>query len=664
MDIVCSDSGSMDGSGTGHLTTETEPVILSGEEILSGSATDESPLIGGHALRKRSANKIIDLESEDVLDEVQPAAAKMSTSHRGGKASAGRVSELSRARAELRAAEEEAREEAANREWQKRLQETVPSELANSGADLAHIADSADDISVNDLKAKMTTVTEMTKNMRGKNSKDLKEEITALNNIVNVLASRSEAEEMRRLRADNNRLRREVENMKTEMKAYRRDYAEMRASLSADTKTNSQSKALLIDSDGIEEFRKSIISSVGNIINARFAGIEDRLLPPKPCRPPLAADKKLSLQTQSLKTNSNTTASSVVSRTEAPTRWQPTATASSLTAGTSETSRHQAQSNQKGPADKDGFIPVRNKKKKKPKKTPAASVVPETRKTADKNKAKPKPKLKAPTTSAVVISLQPEAAERGVSYFDVMSKAVAGVNLGDMGIPSLKFRQTASGARMVELPKELEAAKADELAEKLRPVLEGVAAVTRPTKCATVRIMDLDDSATTESVIAAVARIGGCAVNLVKAGGVQRGPGGMGAIVVRCPVAAAKILVEKGRVLVGWSSARVVALEQLPMRCYRCMGVGHTKPLCPSEVSREHLCYRCGEEGHRAAACSVRVPKCVVCTETNRPHAHVMGSPRCKPTPVTGKLASRTGTASSAGPPKERENAEINNMQE
>ncbi|XP_063386895.1 uncharacterized protein LOC134672877 [Cydia fagiglandana] len=586
---VCSDSGSMDGSGTGHLTTVTEPVILSGEEILLGPATDESPLIGGHALRKRSANKVIDLESEGAsdLDEVQPAAAKMSTSHRGGKASAGRVSELSRARAELRAAEEEAREEAANREWRKRLQEPVPSELPNSGADLVHTADSADDISVKDLKAKMMTVTEMTKNMRGKNGKDLKEEITALNNMVNILASRSEAEEIRRLRADNNRLRREVENMKTEMKAYRRDYAEMRASFSADSKTHSQNKVLSVDSDGIEELRKSIISSVGNIINARFAGIEDRLLPPKPCRPPLAADKNLSLQTQSQKTNSNVTASSVESRTEAPTPWQPTATASSLSAGTSETSSHQVQINQKGPADKDGFIPVRNKKKKKPKKTPAASVVPETRKTAEKNKAKTK-----------------------------------------------------------------------------RPVLEGVAAVTRPTKCATVRIMDLDDSATTESVIAVIARIGGCAVNLVKAGGVQRGPGGMGAIVVRCPVTAAKILVEKGRVLVGWSSARVIALEQLPMRCYRCMGVGHTKPLCPSEVSREHLCYRCGEEGHRAASCSVPVPKCVVCAETNRPHAHVMGSPRCKPTPVTGKVASRTGTASSAGPPKERENAETNNMQE
>lgn len=56
----------------------------------------------------------------------------------------------------------------------------------------------------------------------------------------------------------------------------------------------------------------------------------------------------------------------------------------------------------------------------------------------------------------------------------------------------------------------------------------------------------------------------------------------MGTTIVSCPVATAKQLAEKGCVFIGWTSARIVALEPRPMRCFRCMAIGHTSPLCPS----------------------------------------------------------------------------------
>ncbi|XP_063893051.1 spidroin-2-like [Helicoverpa armigera] len=66
------------------------------------------------------------------------------------------------------------------------------------------------------------------------------------------------------------------------------------------------------------------------------------------------------------------------------------------------------------------------------------------------------------------------------------------------------------------------------------------AQVSRPYKCADLRILGLDDSVTTEEV-AAVSRMGRCSAEEVKAGTIRPNFRGMSTITVSCPVAAAKI---------------------------------------------------------------------------------------------------------------------------
>ncbi|XP_049877304.1 uncharacterized protein LOC126374656 [Pectinophora gossypiella] len=122
----------------------------------------------------------------------------------------------------------------------------------------------------------------------------------------------------------------------------------------------------------------------------------------------------------------------------------------------------------------------------------------------------------------------------------------------------MRFRRAATGARLLEIGGEDSAAKADSLAKKLREVLSPEAVrVVRPVKRAEIRVTGLDDSADAIEVADAVAKEGGCAVEDLKYGRIVVGPRGDGSLWLSCPVAAARRLSDSGRLLVGWTSARV-----------------------------------------------------------------------------------------------------------
>lgn len=107
-----------------------------------------------------------------------------------------------------------------------------------------------------------------------------------------------------------------------------------------------------------------------------------------------------------------------------------------------------------------------------------------------------------------------------------------------------------------------------------------------------MRLSGLDDSAKKEDVAAAVAKVGGCAVDSVKVGDIVRPPGREGTVWLRCPVAAAKT-VAAGRLLVNWVSVSTKILEERLLRCYRCLEVGHVGPKCLCAEDRSALCFPC-----------------------------------------------------------------------
>jgi len=101
----------------------------------------------------------------------------------------------------------------------------------------------------------------------------------------------------------------------------------------------------------------------------------------------------------------------------------------------------------------------------------------------------------------------------------------------------------------------------------------------------------------------------------------------------RCPAVAAKKVVDaskrapdKDPFIVGWVRARVEALGARPLQWYRCLGAGHTKASCKSEVDRSGLCYHCGKLGHRAAVCSAEL-KCPYCADKDVKAGHRYGAP-------------------------------------
>lgn len=462
------------------------------------------------------------------------------------------------------------------------------------------------------------------KNMNGQVKGVINQSLVTMRDVIESLKTRTIDEETRRLRADNERLSRELANLRSDLCALRQDYEDrnVRAKVAPSPPSSSEVN--------VEDIIRRVTISVGEMVNARIAGLEDRLLPEKTLRPALAVDaRKIS------------------------------PTAASLLGGPKQKSATAASASEILPSsqgvtrrvDGEGWATVTKRGRKK---KPVASAIPSTGDAGSKKVTttshKHRKKIALPRSAAVVITLTQEAVEKGITYADVLTQAKTTINLAELGIDGVRSRVTATGARMLELPGTGSETKADLLAQKLKSALNEVARIGRPVNCVDLRIDDLDDSINKEDVVAAIASQAGCSSDNIKVGDIRAGPGATGVAYVRCPATAAKVVVEKGRLLVGWSSARVSTLKSRPMRCYRCMSIGHTRQLCPSEKDRGTLCFRCGKEGHMAAACKALEPQCAICVDLQLPAGHRMGGTQCNPPAVRGKstLSPRSTTAAEA----------------
>lgn len=233
---------------------------------------------------------------------------------------------------------------------------------------------------------------------------------------------------------------------------------------------------------------------------------------------------------------------------------------------------------------------------------------------------------KAPRTAAVTITC-PEG-----QYAETISLARQKINLSELGIEGVRARKAATGALVYEIPGEGKKEKADLFARKLQEVLqdrEGVR-VARPSKKGELRVRGLDESATKEEVVAAIARIGGCEVSEVKAGELRTLPRTMGTLWVQCPLQTANKVAAAGKITVGWVTAKVEALRARPLQCHRCLERGHVREKCTSAVDRSGACYNCGVPGHRANGCTAKT-RCPLCAEAGLPAAHRVGSDKCHP---------------------------------
>lgn len=514
--------------------------------------------------------------------------------------------------------------------------------------------------------------------------------------LTGELIKRRSTDETERLQVTNTQLQAEIA-------ALRQEVAELRAAIAASRSTAGHMEAELIPPTPIpdettEEARfeariRKVMHEERFFVRSLFEGIEDRLLPASDLRPPLAADRRKETVTPAPPPAASETFK--VPEQPKPRRTTrrlrssgapspvPTPAPAPTLAPTPGQSRDKTPAPRAAPnvfavppVEEESMLPSstpandgwravgRRKKGKKapapPNPAPAVAPVPlrvnrnmteepQSGRPANKKPAKKtrKPKLASPRCSAVVVSLTAEALEKGETYDKVLRRAREAMTPEDLEMASApRARLTMTGARKFEFPGTQSSEIAEKFAQKLRETISDAATVTRPQKMITLAISDLDDSVSKDEVVMKLASNGGCPAADIKAGEIRTGRGGMGTIRVQCPVTAAKLILEPGRrLLIGFSAASVKAMEDRPLRCFRCLVLGHTSSLCPSQIQRDSLCRRCSKEGHKANTCTAK-PHCAVCEAAKKPAGHVMGGRSCVPPPRKGKAK-----PASTGPP-------------
>ncbi|XP_041974095.1 shootin-1-like [Aricia agestis] len=117
-------------------------------------------------------------------------------------------------------------------------------------------------------------------NLKGTFQRLLKEAVSDIRATVAEMRSRGATEEMKALEAQNARLQNEVESLRKELEELRRQVL----------KPAEQDMRQLLS-----EVSRSNVETFSNMLNARLAGLESRLLPEPRLRPPLAADRARSI---------------------------------------------------------------------------------------------------------------------------------------------------------------------------------------------------------------------------------------------------------------------------------------------------------------------------------------------------------------------------------
>ncbi|KYQ53538.1 hypothetical protein ALC60_00064, partial [Trachymyrmex zeteki] len=188
--------------------------------------------------------------------------------------------------------------------------------------------------------------------------------------------------------------------------------------------------------------------------------------------------------------------------------------------------------------------------------------------------------------------------------------------------------------------------KAEALAGRLKTVvaeieLGGRVSVIRPVQRAEIRLTDIDQSATTEEVVAAVSIGGRVPAARVRTGPIRQGRGGLNTVWVQCPLSGANLLIGSGKLRIGWTVAKVTPVAKRRLQCFRCLAVGHTRVNCRSLIDRSAWCFQCGEnDGHKAFGCR-SAPKCPVCAARGLNANHRAGSTMCAPYNGTGQIPPR-----------------------
>ncbi|XP_041968043.1 uncharacterized protein LOC121725220 [Aricia agestis] len=305
-------------------------------------------------------------------------------------------------------------------------------------------------------------------NLKGTFQRLLKEAVSDIRTTVAAMKNRGATEEIRALEAQNARLQQEVESMRKELEALRQKVS----------KPAEQDMRQLLS-----EVSRSNVETFSNMLNARLAGLESRLLPEPRLRPPLAADRARSVTP---------------------------ATVESVEAIPEQTPGTPKPKAKGKPAQKKTRQPVATEA---PQEAPAAPEAPKAKKGRKKKKRPSMAAQEATQGGANTSSPRTEA-----PWTTALETARRAVNIAEFDIPQVRFRRARTGGRLLTIAGEGAEKKADAFAARLRTVLPQEVKVGRPAACAEMRIAGLDDSVTAAEIMEAVALEGECLAGDVRPG--------------------------------------------------------------------------------------------------------------------------------------------------
>ncbi|KAI4475983.1 hypothetical protein M0804_013968 [Polistes exclamans] len=142
---------------------------------------------------------------------------------------------------------------------------------------------------------------------------------------------------------------------------------------------------------------------------------------------------------------------------------------------------------------------------------------------------------------------------------------------------------------------------------------------SRPQKTSSVRLVGLESGAMSTSIRCALLEVKQSVdPNSIRLGDIRMGRGRLGEVTVTAPTAMCLAALEKRRIIVNWTSVRVLALRLRSLRCHRCLARGHVTASCPAAAARTGVCFVCGEPRHIARECAGK-SRCPICAEASRP---------------------------------------------
>lgn len=168
----------------------------------------------------------------------------------------------------------------------------------------------------------------------------------------------------------------------------------------------------------------------------------------------------------------------------------------------------------------------------------------------------------------MVIVNCPKEGTTWTKAMEIVQNQETGIKLEDLGINNPNIRKTRAGGFLIEIPRTNGGTeRASNLAAALIAKLPSDIRVICPRKRAAIRIAGYDESVTTRQIKAEIAKSAACSESEIEIAGETSWKNGLGAVLARMPLEAAFRIEQKGKIQVGWTTAKIKVLDKRPLQC-------------------------------------------------------------------------------------------------